>query len=125
FGVDPASDLLEFALDDNDTSDNPDDDVLELKINLTGSFSKSLNVEIPNVNLGGSGVVEFGGAATSSASGGATLRLHVGVGLKDPSKIYLYQTSGLYNGNLTLAGSDMAFRAALGPFSLLDRKSVV
>ncbi len=62
-------------------------------------------------------LVDFGGAATLAASGSASFGLDVGIALNDPTKVYLYNSSEL-SGALKLAGSDMAFKAALGPLSL-------
>ncbi|HET9942787.1 MAG TPA: hypothetical protein VFR05_05570, partial [Terriglobia bacterium] len=121
FGVDPASNLLVFQLDNFGTPNNSADDILKIQLNLSEGFNKSLNVQIPGIDLGLSApfdeLVDFSGAATLAATGSASLSLHMGIGLNDPEKIYLYNSSGL-TGNLTLSGSDMAFRAGLGPFSL-------
>ncbi|MCH5377390.1 MAG: hypothetical protein JJ992_25805, partial [Planctomycetes bacterium] len=93
--------------------------VLKLSLNLGDAFSKSISVRIPSVvDLGPlGGVVDFSGAGKLSAEGGATFSLDIGVGLNDPTKFYLYDSSGL-TGTLELAGADMAFKAGLGPFSI-------
>jgi Ca2+-binding RTX toxin-like protein/outer membrane protein OmpA-like peptidoglycan-associated protein len=115
---DLKKDLLRFSLDNFDTTDNPDDDLLRLDFNLQAAFSTSLNVQIPQIDLKElGGLVDFGGAATLAASGGASFGLDVGIGINDPTKIYLYNSSEL-SGTLKLAGSDMAFKAGLGPLSL-------
>jgi Ca2+-binding RTX toxin-like protein/outer membrane protein OmpA-like peptidoglycan-associated protein len=115
---DVAKDLLRFSLDDLG-DDDPDNDLLRLDFNLQAAFSKSLNVQIPEINLPGElgGLVDFGGAATLAASGGASFALDVGISLADPTQIFLYDSSAL-GGTLKLAGSDMAFKAGLGPLSL-------
>ena len=119
FGVDPAGNLLVFSLDDSTTPNDSSDDVLKLGLNLAAGFSRSLSVQIPNVvDLGAlGGVVDFSGAATLGASGNATFTLDIGIGLADPTQLFLYNSSGL-TGALALTGTDLAFKAGLGPFSL-------
>ncbi|WP_283806368.1 LEPR-XLL domain-containing protein [Bradyrhizobium sp. cf659] len=116
FGVDPAGDLISFTLDDFGTPGNVDDDVIKIELNLGAAFGRSLSVRIPDLDLP-TGVVDFGGAATLDAHGSANFKLDIGIGLNDPSMLYLYDSSGL-QANLDLSGSDMAFKAALGPLSL-------
>ncbi len=115
---DLKKDLLRFSLDDLG-DDDPDNDLLRLDFNLQAAFSRSLNVQIPEIDLPGElgGLVDFGGAATLSASGGASFGLDVGIAINDPTQVFLYSSSQL-SGTLKLAGSDMAFKAGLGPLSL-------
>src|SRR6185503_4662789 len=115
FGVDPASDLLKFGLDDFGTPLDRSDDIIKLELNLHTGFSKSLNVQMPDVQAGEFG--GFGGAATLGAAGAADLKLHLGIKLNAPTQVFLYSTSGL-TGTLTLSGTNLAFRAALGPVGL-------
>ena len=123
FGVDPsppnpADDLLKFELDDNGTVSDRSDDIIKFEFNLSAAFSKSLNIDIPGLNLPAPfNVVDFGGGANLAASGSASFKLDMGVGLADPTKVYLYDSSGIA-GSLNLSGSDMAFRVGLGPLGL-------
>jgi Ca2+-binding RTX toxin-like protein len=119
FGVPAASDLIEFTLDNFGTPTNFDDDIIKIGLNLAAGFNRSLNVSIPDLNLPEpfAGAVDFGGAATLSAEGNAAFTLDIGVGLNNPTQLYLYNTSGLH-ADLALAGEDMAFKAGLGPLSL-------
>ena len=75
-------------------------------------------MRIPDLDLPGLGdAVDFGGAATLGAEGSASFSLDIGIGLNHPTQFYLYDSSGLH-GELALTGTDMAFKAGLGPLSL-------
>ena len=115
---DLKKDLIRFSLDNFDTDDNLEDDIIKIELNLGAAFSKSLTVRIPDLDLPGLGdAVDFGGAATLGAEGSASFSLDIGIGLNHPSNFYLYDSSGLH-GELALTGTDMAFKAGLGPLSL-------
>ena len=115
---DLKKDLIRFSLDNFDTDDNLEDDIIKIELNLGAAFSKSLTVRIPDLDLPGLGdAVDFGGAATLGAEGSASFSLDIGIGLNHPTKFYLYDSSGLH-GELALTGTDMAFKAGLGPLSL-------
>ncbi|CAM5793933.1 LEPR-XLL domain-containing protein [Rhizobacter fulvus] len=109
-------DLIDFEIDDHLLLGDTSDDLVKIKLDLGAAFSKSLNVRIPDLNLP-SGLVDFGGAATLAAEGSGHFYLDLGIGLNDPSQVYLYDTSKL-DAHLGLSGSDMAFKAGLGPLSL-------
>src|SRR5262249_28534434 len=102
FGVDPSTNLFVFSLDTNDhgTGDTADDSkILKLGLNLDAAFSDSLNVQVPNIPVAGK-VFDLGGAAKLGVSASADFVLNIGIDLKDPSQVFIYDTTGL-TGNLT------------------------
>lgn len=116
-------DVVSFTLDNFGTPTDRSDDAIKIVLDLGAAFNESVSVSLPGIDLSSilppelGSLVDFGGAATLGASGSADFELVLGIGIQDPRNIYLYGDSNL-SGTLALSGTDMAFRAALGPLGL-------
>lgn len=109
---------LSLVTDKRGTLDETKDDIkiLRLALGLGAGFSESLGLEIPDIPLP-AGSFDLGGSANLQATGSASLRIDLGIDIADPSKIYVFEGTGV-KGILDLNGDALSFRAGLGPFSL-------
>jgi Ca2+-binding RTX toxin-like protein len=131
FGAGPSDDFITLSLITGTT------DILKFSLNLDTGFNESVNVEIPNLlqidlsdlGLGSTEWVNLSGSANLVASGNLDLTLAFGISLIDNASLellgaagydpdlYIFEETGLSAG-LTLAGTDLSFRASLGPLGL-------
>lgn len=131
FGAGPSDDFVTLNL----ITGTPN--ILKFTLNLDTGFNESVNVEIPSLlqlDLSDLGLpvdadVGLSGSANLVASGNLDLTLAFGVSLIDNASLealgaagydpdlYIFEDTGLSAG-LTLAGTDLSFRASLGPLGL-------
>ncbi|MBW1870781.1 MAG: hypothetical protein JRJ19_01880, partial [Deltaproteobacteria bacterium] len=95
----------------------PGAEIMKIHLGLDTGFSESIGVSIPGIDALQGGPVTLAGSADLAASGSVDIDLDLGIDLNDPTKVYLFDTTG-FAGNLFAGGDDLTFRAALGPLGL-------
>jgi len=74
--------------------DPPTYDILKVHLELDAGYKQSLGISIPGLDALGD-VLDLAGAAELSVEVTGRLILDLGIGISDPSRIYLFKTSGI------------------------------
>jgi Ca2+-binding RTX toxin-like protein len=129
FGLPQGSPLIDLKLvkDNNGTDGDTSDDfsIVKLEIELEAAFSRSLGInfdlasllDLPDLGA-------FGGGADLDVSGALGLRLDFGFNPESPLDVYVFDTTGL-EGTLDILGTDLTFRAAVGPLGVFVNEGEV
>lgn len=91
----------------------PGSQVLKIDTELNAGFSKTLPLNL-DLNLD---PLELGGNANLLAQGSLQADLDFGFDITDPTKLYVFNTTGVL-ATLNLAATDLNFKAAVGPLGV-------
>lgn len=116
-GLPPGVDVVNLSLVDGS--------ILRFDLTLGASFSRGLDLQIPGIDFGSAlssvglgSLLDLAGSAGLSANGAIAFTLGFGVDVTSPgSGLYVFDNTGV-DAHMEVAGTDISFRAGLGPFSL-------